>query len=228
MKITASGGTDGASIVLFWPDNLPEDADKVLNDDPIALVESMRDQGKLIWFHCDGDGGYSVAIFVRSDVPAELMANCGDQQTIPNLVVRGVGYFGGMEYMFKRDATFREEHPNMCAPVSIPDGTYSARVYRTTISDAVYDEWLLKHAGAEAKTYHDIHKFIAIGAVAGVLATLGTFCYVDEYIWYGIASITFVFFAIAVWMPRSERYKRFARARDEFEKEYPAYVVHLT
>ena len=37
MKITASGGTDGANIVLFWPDNLPDDADARLNDDPVRV-----------------------------------------------------------------------------------------------------------------------------------------------------------------------------------------------
>lgn len=59
MKITASGGTDVANIVLFWPVNLPEDADAALNDDPISLIERMRGEGKLIWIHggCRQRGG---------------------------------------------------------------------------------------------------------------------------------------------------------------------------
>lgn len=101
MKITASGGTDVAGIVLFWPDNLPAVADFALRDNPVALIETLQEQGKLIRFPCDGDGGYTLAVFVREDIPDELRSCCEDEVQIPVLTVRGVGYFGGMEYMFK-------------------------------------------------------------------------------------------------------------------------------
>src|SRR5436190_23377729 len=130
MTITASGGTDGANIVLFWPDNLPDDADELLTQDSVALVENLRDQGKLIWFPCDGDGRYAVAVFLAMDVPDDLIVHCKEEVKIPSLIVRGPGYFGGMEYMFKHDSSFRDKYPGMCEQVNIPDGTYSARVWR--------------------------------------------------------------------------------------------------
>jgi hypothetical protein len=226
-KITASGGTDGANMVLFWPDNLPDDADAILESDPIALVENLRDQGKLIWFLCDGDGGYTVAIFVRSVVPDDLIAHCGDEERIPSLVVRGVGYFGGMEYMFKHDSSFLKKHPNMGEQVKIPEGTYSARVYRTAISETFYESWLLTQAGVGAKRFWDIHGTIAACAIASIFASLIAFFFVAWTVWFCILAIASILVFGAVAMSRTEKYKRVARARDAFEKAYPSYVVHL-
>ena len=63
MKITARGGTDAASIGLFWPENLPDGADAVLWSNHLALVEELRDQGKLLSFPCDADGDNSEGHF---------------------------------------------------------------------------------------------------------------------------------------------------------------------
>lgn len=106
MRLTASGGTDGASIVLFWPDNLPDDADAAINDDPVSLIERLQTKGKLIWFPCGADGGYTVAVYVRADLPPELAPHCKEVDRIASLVVRGNGCFGGMEYVFKHDRSF--------------------------------------------------------------------------------------------------------------------------
>ena len=64
MKITASGGTDAGNIVLFWPDNLPDDADAALRDDPITLVENLRNEGKLIWFFAMEATGDTRLLFI--------------------------------------------------------------------------------------------------------------------------------------------------------------------
>ncbi len=127
MKITASGGTDGANKVLFWPENLPEGADEVLRNDPVGLIERLRDEGKLIWFLCDGDGGYSVAVFVGSPAPDRLLSLCKDEENSPRLVVCGDGYFGGMEYMFKNEGSLLNWTVGMIEKMQIPEGTYSAR-----------------------------------------------------------------------------------------------------
>jgi len=175
MKITARGATDAANIVLFWPENLPDEGDAMLASDPIALVESLRDQGKLIWFLCDGDGEYTVAIFVRSLVPEDLMVHCRDEERIPVLAVRGVGYFGGMEYMFKQYPKLLTKYPAMCEQVLTPEGTYAARVYRTEVPESLYESWLAAQAGVGAKRLWDIHGVIAAGAVASVLQCFSLF-----------------------------------------------------
>jgi hypothetical protein len=227
MKITASGGTDGANIVLFWPDNLPENADALLADDPITLVENLRSEGKLIWFLCDGDGGYTVAIYVRSKVPEELLALCTDREEIPALVVRGRGWFGDMEYMFKSDSSFHEKYPGMIEQVEIPEGTYRAQVYRTHILDATYDAWMLDQAGTAATRFWRFHGNIAACAVVSVLATVITFFIVSWTVWFCILGTSAIFALCASIMTWSERYKRAARANAAFAQAYPSYVVRL-
>lgn len=228
MKITARGATDGANIVLFWPDNLPDDADAMLESDPITLAESLRDQGKFIWFLCDGDGEYTVAIFVRAVVPDDLMVHCCDEELIPTLVVSGVGYFGGMEYMFKHNSRFFNKNPTMCERVIIPEGTYSARVYRTAIPEGLYDLWLLSQVGPRAKWLWEMHNWIAAFAVFSVVASLVVFFWVPWIVWLCILCVPLTFVIGAVVMSRTEWYKRVAKANDAFAaKEYPSFVVHL-
>jgi hypothetical protein len=227
MKVTASGGTDAASIVLFWPDNLPEGADVVLQDDPMALVEELRGEGKLIWFPCDSDGGYTVAIFVRCEVPEDLRALCRDEERYPTLLVRGVGYFGGAEYMFKATPGLLEKYPHMCGQVVLPEGSYSARVYSTEIPETLFESWLVEQAGATAKRIWDVQGFMAGCAVAGVLASLFALIVASWTVWSAIAATTATCIVAAMALARTKMYTVVARAKDAFEETYPSYVVHL-
>src|SRR5262249_4377992 len=152
---------------------------------------------------------------------------CEDEELIPNLVVRGAGYFGGMEYMFKRDCSFLKKHPAMCEQVNIPDGTYSARVYRTKIPDDLYDAWLLSRVGARAKRFWGIHSIIAACAVASVFVLLISFCLVTWTVWFCEMAVATILLLAVVAMSRTGWYKSVAGARDAFSKTYPSYVLHL-
>ena len=153
MRVTASGGTDAGNIVLFWPENLPEDADAVARThDIIPLIDQLRKDGKLIWFICDGgDGGFSVAIYVRTAIPEALARLCQDEDNYPKMTVKGDGYFGGLEYIFKRDSSLSAKFPGMLEKVAIPQGTYTAKVYRTAITDVRRQSWLGDHVGKMAR-----------------------------------------------------------------------------
>src|SRR5438067_4253166 len=126
MKLTARGGTDGAHMVLFWPATLPAGTDDALEDDPVALVERLKADGKLIRFPCDSDGQYTVAVFVRTPVPSDLLAVCKEPEHYLRLEVKGDGYFGGLEYLFQEDRSLLDRFPHMAEPIRIPDGTYTA------------------------------------------------------------------------------------------------------
>jgi hypothetical protein len=227
MKITARGGTDGASIVLFWPANLPEDGDSLLRHDPINLVERLREEGKLIRFPCDADGDYTVSIYVRAPVPPELLELCKDPEGYPKLIVSGDGYFGGMEYMFKNDRRLLDRHPQMCEKLAIPDGTYSATVYESDVPEQLYERWLLDHAGSRAKRLWDWHATIAALAVASVPATLICFWLVPLVAWYCMVAGMLIICGSAIALSRTRAYKAVAKTQVEFESAYPAYVVHL-
>jgi hypothetical protein len=226
MKITAHGGTDAATIALFWPDNLPEGADRLLQKDPLELAESLRKEGRLLWFPCDGDGDYTVAIFVRSPVPDYLRALCEDEERYPTLVVKGQGYFGGGEYMFKHDSSFLKKHPRMCERVVVPEGAYAATVYRTNVPEEIYEAWLKDHAGSRAKRLWDFHGVLAACSVAAVVLSLISFAF-PWVVRYCVMAATLVLVGLAVGLSRTKAYRSVAAAQKEYEKAYPGYVVHL-
>ena len=226
-RITARGGTDGANVVLFWPDNLPDDADARLADDPIPLVAAMKQEGKLIWFPCDGDGVYSVAIYVRTDVPPEVRAVCRHADDYPALVVRGDGYFGGAEYLFKRDATMRDRFAGMCERVRIPAGTYAATVYETELPASLHDTWLRGRIGAGPVRLWKVRTAAAAGAiVCGVLAVFGA-VFMPVVLTLSLLAACVALGLAAFALSRTRPLRSVAAATGEFEALYPSYVVHL-
>ena len=227
MKITASGGTDGANIVLFWPENLPVGADEIFADDPIDLIEKLRDEGKLIWFLCEGDGDFSVAVFVGSPAPVELMSLCKDEESYPELTVRGDGYFGGMEYIFKKPGSLQEKMVGMIEKVQIPDGTYSARVYRVAHTDSFYNSWLVKHVGASAKRLANVQVKLGVCAFIGILASMISFFFTTWAGWMYVVGATLICTVAAVGLCFTKSCKSVADARKDFNREYPSYVVLL-
>jgi hypothetical protein len=227
MKFHARGGTDGAIVVLFWPANMPDDADQLLQTKPISLIESLHGQGKLIWFPCDADGAYALAIFVRCPIPDELFMYCRNEELISALIVKGEGYFGGGEYMCKDAFALLKRYPTMCEKVFISEGTYSARVYCTDVPESIYESWLIDHAGARAKRLWDLHGTIAALAVVSVIGSLLAFATASWMIRIIIWTIAFTLVGAAVGMSRTKWYKKVARAQDTFRKSYPDYVIHL-
>jgi hypothetical protein len=227
MKLIATGGTDGATILLFWPDNFPEGADVEFKDDAYSAIERFRDEGKLIFFPCDGDGDYTLAVFWDSEVPTDLMGYCKSEQQYPMLHVRGTGYFGGGEYIFKDDSALLDKFPAMCQQINIPDGTYVARVYTTDVPESIYESWLLKEAGVGAKLIANLNGVIVALAFVGVLGSLISLCFVAWTLWFYIVATTLTLVVLAVAISRTKGFKAVRRAKDAFEKEYPSFVVHL-
>lgn len=227
MKFTATGGTDGANIVLFWPDNLPDDADEMLQEDPASLIERLHSVGKLVWFPCDGDGDYSLAAFIDEQPPAELLAYCRNEERLLRLVASGEGYFGGAEYMFKSDATLLEQYPSMCQRIEIPAGTYAARVYRTELPDNLDEDWLLEKAGPRAKRMWECQTTLVGLSIALVLAVFVAWLLVSWVIWYGLIGAATVSILAAMGIAKSSPYRAAVAAREEFKKAYPDYVVQL-
>jgi hypothetical protein len=227
MKLTARGGTDGANMVLFWPATLPAGADAAFEDDPVAFVEQLKADGKLIWFPCDSDGHYTLAAFVRTPVPSDLLAVCKAPEHYPRLEVRGDGYFGGLEYLFKDDRSLLDRFPQMAEVVRIPDGIYKATVYQAEAPESLYEEYLRNRAGPAAKGVWDAHRLVAACAVAGVFASLIAAATGPRGLWQPVVGVTAALIVTAVAISRTPAYRKVRQARDEYEMTFPAYVVHL-
>jgi hypothetical protein len=227
MKFTAKGGTDVAMIVLFWPDNLPDDADEMLEDDPAALIERMHSVGKLVAFPCDADGEYSVGVFLDEEIPPDLFSYCRDEQRMPRLIASGEGYFGGAEYVFKGDATLLEQYPSMCQPIEIPAGTFEACVYRTELPEDLHDSWLLEQAGPRAIRMWEWQTTLVGLSISLVFAVFIAWLFVDWMIWYGIIIAAAVSIFAAMGIARTSSYKAVVAAREEFKRAFPSYVLKL-
>jgi hypothetical protein len=224
--ITARGGTDAANMALFWPDNLPEDADEMLKADAYSLVETMHNEGKLIQFPCDSDGGYTAAVFVKEEIPADLAAFCKEEEKFPSLKVQGAGYFGGLEYLFKYDSRHFDKYPKMCEKMEIPEGVYSATIYQTDLPDDFYETKLAEQTDrGDRRIWNRQQRCLGFSA-AGVVATLIALAFP----WIVAASsfaITTVFVVMAFALSRTDAYKRITQMKDELERSYPDYVVRL-
>lgn len=228
MVLTAEGGTDGANIVLFWPENLPVDADAVLAKNPIELADRMSKEGKLIWFPCDGDGGFNLSVFVRTPIPEMLKSVCKQEEVIPSLIVKGDGHFGGLEGIFKNpksDAALL----GCTQKLEIPPGTYSATVY-TTDYDGVsnlLNPWVQEKAGSFAYWMGNFYSGGCALSFIALIGTIGVLAFLPEYrnLW-TLGPILVLLLAISL-MGRTKAYKRAYQAERDFKKAYPNYVVSL-
>jgi hypothetical protein len=228
MKLTATGGTDGANIVLYWPDHLPDDADARLKADPVELLDQLERDGKLVQFPCDSDGAYSLTVFVGEAPPADLMRYCKEAKRYERLAVTGDGYFGGAEYVCKRDCAFREKYPHMSTKVSIPAATYAATVYEVELPDELEAQWIRDHAGAAAVRMSNAMGLLAGGVVLCVIAALVGLKVMSWTVWACVAAAGLALAAAAWAVSRMPGYRAVAEAQRAFERTYPAYVVQLS
>lgn len=214
-------------MVLFWPANLPDDADQLLQDDPVTLTERLQGEGKLIWLPCDSDGGYSLGIFVNEPLPPDLAGYCKHEAHIEKLTVDGEGYFGGGEYMFKHDRSPLDRYSHMAEKVQIPAGVYEATVYTSQEPESAEQEWMKAHTSASALRLWNAHSTICALSVIGVLATAVSLFFLPAAPWLLVAGTTLALIGLAVALSKTAAYKSVAAAQKEHERMFPAYVVHL-
>jgi hypothetical protein len=227
MRLDAAGGTDGATMVLFWPDNLPEDADAALADDPMTLIERLDAEGKLVHLPCAGDGGYRISVFVREELPPDLAAVCREDRRYPRLTVAGDGYFGGGESLFKRDASFLQKYPHMAEKLAVPAGTYAATVYQTDVPRGMSRRWLRDRVDARARLVERSYEVLWPASLLAALATLVGFVFVSRTMGLVSLGVTAALICATVVVSRSASWRRVRAAYDAFATAYPDYVVRL-
>lgn len=227
-QYNGNGGTDGGNMVMFWPENLPEEADTMLENDPLSFAETMREEGKIIWFLCDGDGDFSVSVFVDEEPPADLKGFLEEEEHYPDVYVKGDTYFGGLEYMYREDDALLEEFPQMCGNLKIPNGVYQGNVYRTNIPPAFSRTWLMQRMGT--RQYRVLHwqQLLSKAAMLGAVGVLFAFFFLVWYVWLATVGMVALTFAAAVLLARSESCREAIVAIDEFTEKFPEYVVVLS
>lgn len=148
MKLTGSCITDGANVVLYWPEFLSQDFDRQMQEgDGISPILRLQEKGRIIWFNCEGDGDYSAAFFIDEALPEELQTFCAEWEMIERLEVAAEGYFCGMEYMTADRGKVQREVPHFYNRVPVPAGIYHATVYDTRLPPHHERDWGIQQVG---------------------------------------------------------------------------------
>jgi hypothetical protein len=228
MKLTAQGVTDGATMVLFWPAHLPENADEQLQNDPMGLFEKLAAEGKLIQFPCEGDGDYGLAVYLNESIPEQVLLKCKEDVTIPRLIAKGDAYFNGGEYVFKHDRSYFDKYPQMDQPLRLPDGIYQATVYLSEDSSDDSVRWLRQRLSPQDRAVESarvcLFLLLIVSFLVGVVSLFAASWPVAGGIWAVFAVLVLLFSLLT----RSPAVKRVQEAQLERNREFPAYLVQLT
>lgn len=229
-QYSGSGGTDTANMVMFWPENLPTDANTNFHEDPSGLlqfVDEMRQEGRAIWFLCEGDGSFSVKVFVDEEPSAQLRPFLEDEEVYPDVFVKGETYFGGLEFMISGDEEPASEVPGMCSKLELPDGVYQGTIYRTKVPPAFSREWLRNRMGAGAYRVLHWQQMLSKAAIMGVIGVLLASFFLQWFALLAAIALVAITFILAVLLSRSESCQDAIVAIEEFTEEFPEYVVVL-
>ncbi|MBI1248981.1 hypothetical protein GC197_14205 [bacterium] len=188
----------------------------------------MRQEGRAIWFLCEGDGSFSVRVFVDEEPSAQLRPFLEDEEVYPDVFVKGETYFGGMEFMIPEDEEPASEVPGMCSKLDIPNGVYLGTIYRTKIPPAFSREWLRNRMGAGAYRVLHWQQLLSKATMMGVIGVLLASFFLQWFALLAAIILVGITFILAVLLSKSESCQAAIVAIDEFTEEFPEYVVVLS
>ncbi|RCS56159.1 hypothetical protein DTL42_00070 [Bremerella cremea] len=225
---SGSGGTEGGNMVLYWPENLPENAETLLEEDPVTFLDKMAEEGRIIWFLNDGDGQFTVSVYVDEIPPAPLKDFLGEEENYSDVHVKGPTFFGGLECVGEQEPQLSDEYEGLFTPMAIPEGTYHGTVYRTFIPPAFTRRWLIERLGK--RRYRILHwqQLLSKASFLGIVACLFAFFFLQLPVWLLLVAIVAGSFVAAVLLARSEACREAIVAIDEFTQLYPEFVVVLS
>lgn len=140
MKHVIEAGTDGATLCAFDPAALPPDFDARVEDDPIGLMDTLREEGRLWYGGTGGDGSFVVHVLSGEalDVPDGLAPAWQGEISLPS----GSLWVCGAEYIAndprKGSAFTPRGGLGRCAMgdrVDMPPGRYELSVYQIDRED---------------------------------------------------------------------------------------------
>jgi hypothetical protein len=228
MRQSLHGATDAATMVLFWPELLPDDFQARFENDPFALLEQLRAENRAIWFPCDSDGDYHLSIFIDCEIPEELRKIEKAAEIRFVLHAKGPAYFGGGEYLFKHDNHSLTKHPHMRQRAEIPDGIYDVKSYCLWQGECHYEDWMLQQVGLAAKRRWELFGAMVACSIVGMIATLFACAFLSWPYWSPFVGAEACLILSAIMLHRSELYQRAEKANREYGVRFPSYIVELT
>lgn len=89
MKHIIEAGCDGAMLCIFDAAALPGDFDARVEDDPVALMESLGREEMFWSWETGGDGRFTVHVFVDAEPPPDVMKRGRELRTFEHFQVPG-------------------------------------------------------------------------------------------------------------------------------------------
>src|SRR4051794_15851905 len=98
MKHILEAGTDAATLALFDPAAMPEDALARRQSDPAAVTEELAEAGRPFGTHPHADGKSTLHAYVDEPLPEGIAPHVRDPVTLENFQApSGRLYFAGAE-----------------------------------------------------------------------------------------------------------------------------------
>jgi len=229
MECTLEGGTDGASMVLFDPAALPLDFDAKSEDDPVTQLEELMRLGRLCWINTEGDGHYTLGIYVRADLPDDLEPFAKQIETYDCFhVPSGRLVFAGVEYVFQTDDSRLRKYPHMGEAIDVPAGTYPAVLFEFEYPTSFHKDLLKQRlSAAEFLAYRLMNTLAPIGCIA-LLVLLGSFWIMKWTLWaMMILPCGLGLIALPLLLSRLPIYRKGRAVYEGVRKEFPGYGVLL-
>lgn len=228
MKLLATGGTDAATIGIFWPELLPADFDQRMEEgNVLGLLEQLGNDEILLQFPCERDGQYTLGVWIDEPLPTELTPHARERQPPRRLDIVGETRFGGLEYAFKDDRLVAAKYREMCVPVAIPPGEYGATLYDTEVPDEVHEQFLVDHSSPAAKRLWDVQSWFAACGVVAMMVFVGCM-FVGTRQWMLVALTVGLSLSTIGWiLSRLPGYRAVQQARENYAAMFPDYVLKL-
>jgi hypothetical protein len=228
MKHIVEAGTDAATLALFDPAAMPEDAPARLLADPADLMEDLVQAGRAYRIDTHADGSYTLHGYVDEPLPDGIAPYVRDPVTVENFQVpSGRVYFAGAEYAGP-DMEASLSRYKMGEPFDVRPGVYRLTVYEAEFPEGL-DEDLLREAtpGGTYSLHQSMGCFVwlAILSAIGLAVTLfGEILKPWRYYLIPIFGTGLAWpFVLARLKPYRETHERY-RA---IQREHPAYVARL-
>lgn len=215
----------------FDPAALPEDFDKLFEEDPITLFEKLEREGRF-WSTCtEADGAFLFHIYVDEAPPAQVMKHAIDPRPLDKFhMPSGVLWACGAEYAAKDPA--REipgalaELPHMGGKCELPPGEYKLSAWRTECPEDEIQEAIRYRVGEAAYRRKRL-----LNTVFGACIVLSLFGWLlpllgigSHEVWFGIIGTSWVaMFALGRYLMKLEKSPEWR----EPEMDFPGIILHL-
>ncbi|HKB03664.1 MAG TPA: hypothetical protein VKD90_15680 [Gemmataceae bacterium] len=227
MKHIVEAGTDAATLALFDPAAMPEDAAARIHADQADLMEELVQAGRAYRIDTHADGNYTLHAYVDAPLPEEIARYVHNPVTVEAFhVPSGRLYFAGAEYA-SPDMEASLSRYKMGEPFDVRPGVYRLTVYEIEFPDGIDEEML--RAAVPAGAY-GLHQSMGCFVWLAFLLAIGLGVTLFGLLWpwrYYLIPVCLAGIAWPFVLARLKPYRETQERYRAIQREHPAYVARL-